>query len=53
MMHYQVWPSPVPLFILGVALGWLAHRSRGLFAPILLHALFNATNLTLAVLTHP
>src|SRR5207245_1648533 len=29
MMHSQVWPHPVPLFVLGLALGWLAHRSRG------------------------
>jgi membrane protease YdiL (CAAX protease family) len=53
MMHYQVWPHPVPLFILGVALGWLAHRSRGLLAPIVLHSLFNATSVLMILFSPP
>lgn len=39
--HSSAWPAPVPLFFLAVALGWVAHRSRTLVAPIVLHALFN------------
>ncbi len=39
MMH--TWPTPIPLFLLGLALGWLAHRTQGLAAPIFLHFLFN------------
>ncbi|MCX7700547.1 MAG: CPBP family intramembrane metalloprotease [Gemmataceae bacterium] len=50
MFHYTFWPHPIPLFVLGIALGWLAHRSRGLLAPIFLHALFNATSLIMILL---
>ena len=38
------WPTPVPLFLLGLLLGWLAYRTQGLVAPITLHVLFNATS---------
>lgn len=41
-MHSSVWPSPVPLFVLALALGWLAYRTQSLVAPLVLHALFNA-----------
>jgi membrane protease YdiL (CAAX protease family) len=40
-VHSAAWPSPVPLLLLGLGLGWLA-RGGGLLGPILLHALFNA-----------
>jgi membrane protease YdiL (CAAX protease family) len=39
--HSEVWPTPIPLFILGLALGYLAYRTQSLAAPILLHGLFN------------
>lgn len=42
MAHAAVWPSPVPLLILGIVLGWLAYRTGSLVASITLHALFNA-----------
>jgi membrane protease YdiL (CAAX protease family) len=41
------WPDPVPLFVLGLGLGWLAWRTRSLIGPMVLHALFN----TVACLT--
>jgi membrane protease YdiL (CAAX protease family) len=41
MIHTNVWPSPMPLFVLALALGWVAHRTRNLMAPIVLHSLFN------------
>jgi membrane protease YdiL (CAAX protease family) len=41
-VHSGVWPSPVALFLLGLALGMLAWRTRSLVGPILLHSLFNA-----------
>jgi membrane protease YdiL (CAAX protease family) len=44
--HAEVWPSPIPLFPLGLTLGWLAYRTQGLVAPIVVHMLFN----TVAVL---
>jgi membrane protease YdiL (CAAX protease family) len=36
------WPTPVPLFPLGLGLGWLAYRTRSLVGPMVLHALFNS-----------
>jgi membrane protease YdiL (CAAX protease family) len=44
MFHSAVWPSPLPLFILGLGLGWLAVWTRGFFCPALLHAFFNAVS---------
>jgi len=39
--HSPVWPSPIPLFILALGVGWLAYRTRSLVGPILVHGLFN------------
>lgn len=36
------WPTPIPLFLLGLLLGWLAYRTQSLIAPVTLHVLFNA-----------
>ncbi len=35
------WPTPIPLLVLGLLLGWLAYRTQSLVAPMLLHFLFN------------
>jgi membrane protease YdiL (CAAX protease family) len=40
-MHSSDWPTPIPLFVLGAGLGWIAWRTQGLVAPIVAHALFN------------
>lgn len=40
-VHASVWPTPIPLFVLALGLGMLAHRSQSLVGPIVLHALFN------------
>lgn len=40
-MHANVWPAPIPLFLLGLGLGWLAYRTQSLVAPIVVHTLFN------------
>jgi membrane protease YdiL (CAAX protease family) len=40
-VHTLVWPTPVPLFVLGIGLGVLAYRTRSLVGPIVLHSLFN------------
>jgi membrane protease YdiL (CAAX protease family) len=43
-VHTSVWPTPVPLFVLAIGLGVLAHRTRSLVGPIVLHGLFNAVS---------
>ncbi|MDZ4170145.1 MAG: type II CAAX endopeptidase family protein [Coriobacteriia bacterium] len=40
--HMTAWTA-VPLFALGIALGWLAWTRRSLWAAILVHALYNGT----------
>jgi membrane protease YdiL (CAAX protease family) len=40
--HATVWPSPIPLFVLSMGLGYLAIRTRSLVGPIVVHGLFNA-----------
>jgi membrane protease YdiL (CAAX protease family) len=41
MAHANVWPTPIPLFILGLGLGFLAYRTQSLVASFTLHCLFN------------
>jgi membrane protease YdiL (CAAX protease family) len=41
-VHMAAWPAPVALVWLAVGLGWVAHRTRSLTAPIVIHAAFNA-----------
>lgn len=45
MSHGGVWPSPVPLFVLSLGLGYVAYRTQGLVAPIVIHALFNGVTI--------
>ncbi len=42
VFHTRAWPSPVPLVLLALGLGWLAHRTGSLVGPITLHLLFNS-----------
>jgi membrane protease YdiL (CAAX protease family) len=51
MMHANVWPTPLPLFVLGLGLGYLAYRTQSLVAPLVLHALFNGV--ACVMLLHP
>lgn len=41
MAHSFVWPSPVPLFVLGLGLGFITYRTQNLFPAIVAHCLFN------------
>lgn len=41
IMHAFAWPTPIPLFVLGLGLGWLAFRTQSLAGPIVVHSLFN------------
>lgn len=44
-LHAGVWPTPVPLFFLSLALGFVAYRSQSLVGPIVMHSLFNLVSL--------
>jgi membrane protease YdiL (CAAX protease family) len=41
-VHANVWPTPIPLAVLALALGWLALRTQSIVGPIFVHILFNA-----------
>lgn len=43
-VHAGVWPSPIPLFVLGLCLGVLRTRTGGIAAGFVLHGLFNAVS---------
>lgn len=45
------WPSPIPLFFLGLVLGRVRQRTGSLVAPIVIHFLFNLVALLPLVLT--
>jgi hypothetical protein len=40
-VHTAVWPTPIPLLVLALGLGWLASRWRNLAGPMLVHSLTN------------
>lgn len=43
-VHANVWPSPVPLFVLGMGLAWVTRRSGSLLPAVVAHGLFNAVS---------
>ncbi len=49
-LHSSVWPTPIPLFFLGVALGWLAVKTQSWWPCFVVHALFNLTSTVYLVL---
>jgi membrane protease YdiL (CAAX protease family) len=44
IVHSSNWPAPLPLFPMGLALGWLSRRTQSLVGPIVFHAMFNLTS---------
>lgn len=48
--HFTAW-TIVPLFVLGIALGWVAWKRRSLWAAISLHVLYNAIAVAAAWIT--
>lgn len=53
VFHASSWPDPVPLFALSLVLGWLGWRTQGVIAPMVCHALFNATSIIYLRLIQP
>jgi len=51
--HAAVWPSPVPLVVLAVGLGYLYLRTRSLVGPVVVHGLFNAVSAVYLLLGGP
>ncbi len=49
-LHAAQWPAPIPLFLLSLVLGRLRRQTGSLWAPIALHAGFNAISTVLLVL---
>jgi hypothetical protein len=49
-VHSSVWPSPVPLFFLGLGLAWLALRTQSIIPCIVVHGLFNGLAVTYVVM---
>ncbi len=52
MMHVGAasWHALPALFVLSIGFGWVYERTQSLVAPIIMHLLFNAANLGLALL---
>jgi membrane protease YdiL (CAAX protease family) len=48
-VHATVWPTPIPLFVFGVGVGYLALRTRSVLVPIVVHGLFNAVAATIVL----
>jgi membrane protease YdiL (CAAX protease family) len=53
MLHSPIWPSPVPIFLLGLALGILAYRTQSLTGCVLAHTLFNAVSMFAPIVARP
>lgn len=51
LIHFDI-ATFLALFVLALALTWLYEKTDNLLAPIIVHALFNAANLTMLVLQH-
>jgi membrane protease YdiL (CAAX protease family) len=50
--HSTIWPTPIPLFVLSLALGYLVFRTQSLLSSITVHALFNGVAFVAVLLTH-
>ncbi len=49
-LHASVWPTPIPIFFLSLALGLLYQRTGSIVGPVALHMLFNGASTLLMFL---
>lgn len=52
-VHSHVWPSPIPMVVLAVGLGYLYLRTRSLIGPMVVHGMFNAVSALYLLLGGP
>jgi membrane protease YdiL (CAAX protease family) len=52
-VHSSVWPSPIPLFVMSLGLGFVAYRTQSLIPSITFHALFNLVSCIAMVFLPP
>lgn len=50
--HSFAWPTPIPLFVLGLGLGYLAYRTQSLVGPVVMHALLNGMTCLALILAY-
>ena len=50
LAHGNVWPTPLPLFIFGLILGYLTARTGTITASVILHGLFNLVSCIMLLL---
>ena len=41
IVHASFWPTPIPLLLLGLGLGFLAYRTQSLLPSLIVHGLFD------------
>lgn len=51
-VHSQVWPTPVPLFVLGLGLGYLTLRTGSIVPAVVVHGLFNGVSFLWLLRSH-
>src|SRR5262249_19217310 len=51
-VFHEVWPTPLPLFLLGLGLGYIAYRTQSLIAPVVCHALFKGIACIMILVTY-
>jgi membrane protease YdiL (CAAX protease family) len=44
LLHSHVWPTPIPLFVFGLGVGYVAARTRSVWPAVVTHGLFNAVS---------
>jgi hypothetical protein len=53
IIHVRVWPTPIPLFLLGLGLGYIAYRTQSVVPAIVTHATFNGVMVVVLLVQPP